>query len=43
MVGYRLYGLDGAGKIKLADEIDADDDAAAMAKAREAHRGLAQV
>jgi hypothetical protein len=39
MVDYRLYCLDGAGKIKLADEIVASDDAEAIENARDTHRG----
>ena len=39
MINYRLYCLDGAGKIRLADDIDASDDIDAISKAREAHRG----
>lgn len=35
MPDYRLYCLDGAGKISFADWIVAEDDAEAMAKARE--------
>ena len=38
MVGYRLYCLDGAGKISLAANLDADDDADAIAMARKEYR-----
>ena len=38
MVAYRLYCLDGAGKITLADDIDASDDAHAVEIARKVHR-----
>jgi hypothetical protein len=42
MTAYRLYCLDGAGNIGLADWIEADSDEAALTKARElrpeAHR-----
>ena len=37
MPDYRLYCLDGAGRISLAEWIDAADDQAAIAKARELH------
>jgi hypothetical protein len=37
MADYRLYCLDGAGRISLAEWIDAADDEAAVAKARELH------
>ncbi len=39
MPGYRTYCLDGSGKIKLADDLDANDDAAAIAMAKVQHRG----
>lgn len=39
MVYYRLYCLDGTGKISLADNVDASDDAAAIETARKMHRG----
>jgi len=39
MASYRLYWLDGAGMISLADDVDASDDAEAVAKAREKHHG----
>lgn len=38
MFTYRLYCLDGADEIRLADEIEAGGDAEAIAKAREQHR-----
>ena len=38
MFYYRLYCLDGAGKIRLADDIEASGDVEAIAKAREQHR-----
>ena len=38
MVDYRLYCLDGAGKISLAADLEAEDDAEAIAIAREKHR-----
>lgn len=34
MAGYRLYRLDGAGRISAAEWIEAADDAAATAQAR---------
>jgi hypothetical protein len=37
MPDYGLYCLDGAGRISLADWIDAADDHSAIAKARELH------
>jgi hypothetical protein len=36
---YRLYCLDGAGSINLAEWIDASDDADAVRQARERFRG----
>ena len=42
MPDYRLYCLDGAGRISLADWIEADSDQQAMKSAREA-TGRAQV
>lgn len=39
MPGYRTYCMDGHGKIKLADELDASDDANAITKAKVQHRG----
>jgi len=39
MPSYRTYCLDGTGKIRLADEIGATDDAEAIAKATIQHRG----
>ena len=33
VAGYRLYGLDGVGKVASAQWIEADDDAAAIAAA----------
>jgi hypothetical protein len=39
MPGYRTYCLDGNGKIKLADELEARDDAEAIEKAKVQHRG----
>jgi hypothetical protein len=38
MSDYRLYCLDGAGRISLAEWIEAADDEAAIAKVRELHR-----
>ena len=38
MAYYRLYCLDGAGKISLADDIEAGDDAEAVVIARDTHR-----
>lgn len=35
MAGYRLYCLDGARRISLAEEIDAESDEEAITKARE--------
>jgi hypothetical protein len=37
--GYRLYCLDGAGKVASAEWIEAEDDEAAIELAREAHDG----
>jgi len=39
MVAYRLYCLDGVGRIELADYIDAADDTAAVDKARQLKSG----
>ena len=39
MPAYRLYRLDGAGKIMSADWIEADSDTAALAEARQAVDG----
>ena len=39
MPGYRTYCLDGAGKIKLADDFAATDDTEAVVKAKAQHRG----
>jgi hypothetical protein len=39
LAGYRLYCLDGANKVASADWIEADDDSAAIAIARERHDG----
>jgi hypothetical protein len=39
MAEYRLYCLDGAGRISLADWIDADSDEEAVAQARRLERG----
>jgi hypothetical protein len=39
MRNYRLYCLDSAGNIGLADWIEAPDDADAVRQARELHRG----
>jgi hypothetical protein len=36
---YRLYCLDGAGKVAAAEWIEADDDEEAMAIAKETHDG----
>ena len=38
MIGYRLYCLDGEGKINLAESIEAANDTEAIAKAREHYR-----
>ena len=38
MANYRLYCLDGAGKISLANDIEAGDDAEAVVIARDTHR-----
>jgi hypothetical protein len=38
MAYYRLYCLDGAGKISLTDKIEAGDDAQAIVIARDTHR-----
>jgi hypothetical protein len=42
MLAYRLYCLDGAGKIDLADWIEAADDERAIAKARKMKNGAAK-
>jgi hypothetical protein len=42
MFAYRLYCLDGAGKIDLADWIEAADDQQAVAKARQMKNGFAK-
>ncbi len=42
MLDYRLYCLDGAGAIALADWIDASTDEEATAKAREVKHGAAK-
>ena len=39
VANYRLYCLDGAGKVASADWIDADEDEAAVEVARETHDG----
>jgi hypothetical protein len=39
MAEYRLYCLDGAGRISLAEWIDADSDQEAIAKARQIEHG----
>lgn len=39
MADYRLYCLDGASKVASAEWIDADDDSAAIAVARERFDG----
>jgi hypothetical protein len=39
MASYRLYCLDGAGRISLADWIEADSDDHAIAQARVIKRG----
>jgi hypothetical protein len=39
MAEYRLYCLDGAGRISLAEWIDADTDEEAIAKARKIEHG----
>jgi hypothetical protein len=39
MPGYRTYCLDGAGKIKLADDFNAENDSEAIGKAKVLHRG----
>ena len=39
VANYRLYGLDGANKVASAGWIDADDDEAAMAAAKEHYDG----
>lgn len=39
MPSYRLYCLDGAGRISLADWIEADDDEKAIASARKIEHG----
>ena len=39
MTAYRLYCLDGAGRIDFADWIEAQDDADAIAQARELKKG----
>jgi hypothetical protein len=39
MTSYRLYCMDGAGRIDLADWIEAEDDAKALANARELKNG----
>lgn len=39
MASYRLYCLDGAGRIDLAEWIEADSDAHAVAQARELKDG----
>jgi hypothetical protein len=39
MPAFRTYCLDGTGKIRLADELEAQDDAEAIAKAKVQHRG----
>jgi hypothetical protein len=38
MGGYRIFCLDGAGRISFAEEIFADDDEEAIAKTRELKR-----
>ncbi len=42
MVAYRLYCLDGDGRISLADWIDAVDDRDAVAQARQMKNGAIQ-
>jgi hypothetical protein len=39
MTSYRLYCLDGAGRIDLAEWIEAEDDAKALARARDLKNG----
>jgi hypothetical protein len=39
MPAYRTYCLDGAGRIRLSDVIEADGDAEALEKAKAQHRG----
>jgi hypothetical protein len=39
MASYRLYGLDGARKVASAEWIEADDDRAAIAAAKERFGG----
>ena len=39
MAGYRLYGLDGVSKVASGDWIEADDDEAAIAAAKEQYDG----
>ena len=41
MAAYRLYALDGLGRINLADWIKADNDEEAVAKARVIEHGRA--
>ena len=41
MAAYRLYALDGAGRINLADWIQAENDEEAIAKARKIEHGRA--
>jgi hypothetical protein len=39
VAGYRLYGLDGVNKVASGDWIEADDDDAAIAAAKERYGG----
>ena len=39
MPAYRTYCLDGSGRIRLSDVIEADGDVAAIATAKVQHRG----